>query len=603
MSLKYYINGTELTDIASVRIKGPHGGLTTAADGSYATSTVTVIDRQGSLSYINLQVFAIEESTATPTRVFTGRIFNLKITRGPGLTGAARQYEFEVDDLNNLLHLEPLQGANCKRDRESGTARIAWLLSKTTGLSGKVWDNGLVAANPAMFDEADYTDRYPDEVLIDTMVNPSSGGGIFFVYWDASAASGEEPSLFYDVAEAAVHTSTLKLSNRPAACGDIDDPATTIYPVHFDPELNGGGDEIYCGVVVHFNGGRVYRHNATTHTAFFGSQTIHRVAVIETSRIGRLATAITHGDLFLATHFGQMDTITCTVKLPAAKVNLIDGGHRLPVEFEHFPNFDDPGFTYTRVSRRTLLPFEDRTNEYYDLLLELSTKGIRAGASGDPGVFPLPPCVSTEHWWAETFAIGPGAPGAATDGASSSVRTLLSSTTYNYSVSVTEAQDGVNNPGGFQAVYVQIAPGDPGYPDTQLHLDVFANTPQTGSFTTTSLDETDIYHVVGVSLTPPGGVVLTGSVTFWIDPVGWVPVECPPPSPGQWVGINPPEYVIMTGANGTSAFPFANGSLRVFYDNIDQTAAILLYDGGAGTFVMASGPLPGWQVRVEYQGI
>src|SRR5439155_26615514 len=29
-----------------------------------------------------------------------------------------------------------------------------------------------------------------------------------------------------------------------------------------------------------------------------------------------------------------------------------------------------------------------------------------------------------------------------------------------------------------------------------------------------------------------------------------------PPSPGQWVGVNPPEYVVMSGVNGTTAFPF-----------------------------------------------
>ena len=58
----------------------------------------------------------------------------------------------------------------------------------------------------------------------------------------------------------------------------------------------------------------------------------------------------------------------------------------------------------------------------------------------------------------------------------------------------------------------------------------------------------------------------------------------------------------MTGVNGTTLFPFADGTLRVLYDIVDQTPAIVSYDGAAGTFVMPSAPPLGTQVFVEYLG-
>lgn len=71
------------------------------------------------------------------------------------------------------------------------------------------------------------------------------------------------------------------------------------------------------------------------------------------------------------------------------------------------------------------------------------------------------------------------------------------------------------------------------------------------------------------------------------------------PSPGQPVG---PETVTMSGDDGTTIHPFADGSLRVFVDNVDQTAAITTQDGATGTFTLAFTPRPSETVTVFYQG-
>lgn len=73
-----------------------------------------------------------------------------------------------------------------------------------------------------------------------------------------------------------------------------------------------------------------------------------------------------------------------------------------------------------------------------------------------------------------------------------------------------------------------------------------------------------------------------------------------PPEPAQWVYG---EIVTMSGSTGTTAFDFADGSLRVWVDDIDQTAALVSSNGAAGTFVLSFVPTSTEQVKVDYQGL
>ncbi len=58
----------------------------------------------------------------------------------------------------------------------------------------------------------------------------------------------------------------------------------------------------------------------------------------------------------------------------------------------------------------------------------------------------------------------------------------------------------------------------------------------------------------------------------------------------------------MSGADGTTAWPFADGTLRVWVDNTDQTGAITAQDGALGTFTLGFTPFVGEVVTVEYVG-
>jgi len=104
----------------------------------------------------------------------------------------------------------------------------------------------------------------------------------------------------------------------------------------------------------------------------------------------------------------------------------------------------------------------------------------------------------------------------------------------------------------------------------------------------------------------PNGVATAGSfggaTSFWGE-VAAVFVQngdqAAVPIPGQPVG---PETVTMVGASGTTANPFATGSLRVYVDLLDQTAAVTTQNAALGTFTLGFTPKTGEVVTVTYLG-
>jgi hypothetical protein len=52
----------------------------------------------------------------------------------------------------------------------------------------------------------------------------------------------------------------------------------------------------------------------------------------------------------------------------------------------------------------------------------------------------------------------------------------------------------------------------------------------------------------------------------------------------------------------STAFPFPDGSLKVYVDRLDQTAAVTSYDGAAGTFTLGFAQGRASWLKVDYQG-
>ena len=88
---------------------------------------------------------------------------------------------------------------------------------------------------------------------------------------------------------------------------------------------------------------------------------------------------------------------------------------------------------------------------------------------------------------------------------------------------------------------------------------------------------------------------------------GWYLYECvaddptPPPS-GVWVFRDVPTPTPDgTTTTFTTTYPFIDGSLEVFVDRLDQTPAVLSYDGAARTFTLGFAPQVGELVECNYQ--
>lgn len=420
MTLHVYLGGVEVDES---RVLLPmDAGLTENADGTAARAGLVFDDPAGDFDLTAWTELVVEEDDCDVLRLFTGFVISRAVSRGPYRDGAARMWDCDVIDLNEWLHFTVLQGNrdDAMRPRETGSDRIAWLMG-TLGMDGVVFDNGEVANNAWIYDETDYRGQYADDVLRDIISASGVGRWTVFLYWDESAASGEELSLFYNDVSAAVRTSDIRISNLIS-----DQDADTFYPI-VDASLERDPSDQYGGVYAVLPVGRIYRTNPTT-VAAMGLPN-PRDAVYESARINNAETGNRHAVTFLDWHAQEVDTINVTIELPSTRVNHVKAGDRLEVKFTHLPGWST-GFTWTRVQSRTILSLSaDRTT--YLVRLVLSLKGVlQSGGGGDPGGFPLPP-TTCEDGTAEVVQSQSGIPNAVSE-----ILTLPSSPTVGNTVIV-----------------------------------------------------------------------------------------------------------------------------------------------------------------------
>lgn len=594
MTLFVYVGGVDVS--GSIRLEGGIAELTEAADGEPNECQLTIDDPTGVMTFTELAAVIVTETACSQPRCYTGIVTKAVQRRGPFRNGAGRVWDLSITDLNERLHRRVLYLASAKRPAETGTARLTWLLA-SGGLSGLVWNNGKVMANAWNYDATDYRQSYADDVLASVVDAASAGRWTAFAYWDPSAPSGQEPSLFYGEVTTTTFDSTLSISNVLA---DVNN--TTVFAPAEDSEVTADGAPIYDGVLVVGPFGQLYRQLASTYATF----AIHRDAVYETIRNNNLTSASLHADAFLAKHAGQVDTIGVTVTLPRDKVNLIAAGMRIAVKFSHLAGYTTS--TYTRVTRRTFT-FTEGTNEYYDVHLELSTRGIdQDGGGGNPGDFPHQPPGSAINYAEGSFTFVIDGTGSSA-GAGVPTPFGASSTTSTTNAASFQIVDGSSYDWSF--TLHQIGADNP--PDAGFHL--LAGTDaahlwdgigggtqtQTGTFLAIATRDVWIYASSGAD----GHIPHTIVCDWVVNPVGWDAGTTPtPPLSGQEV-IDETPTPAPGGGNRVfyTVYPYATASLRVFVDHVEQSAAVTETDPATGKFTMAFDPRSWEQLLVSYQGI
>ena len=279
------------------------------------------------------------------------------------ITGVARKIGVQLVELNAAFGFEVIRPGVSTNNRPSETvnARLAWLLA--TGYLD-AFNNGLVASSTVVLDANDYRNTYPLQVMQDIA---DATGFNFFLYYDEAAT---QISLFLDdFNTSTAYTSSLKLSN---VLSDLDTltPATFLTGTTFAPYNNHVGVSplrVASGGSMPYASASIYASRPATATAF-----ALRDKIFPNSNVKTAAMATRQLNRMLRENSTEDPSVTCSVDLPAAKVNAIRRGHRIPYRNRWMASpVDYTADTWMRVVERTVKQ-DKMTDDRYTLDLRLS---------------------------------------------------------------------------------------------------------------------------------------------------------------------------------------------------------------------------------------
>lgn len=624
MAQHFYLAGVEL-DPDRVRLDSDRP-LVQAASLTVSGAGIQLEDPDGDLVFNGWKTFMVTEDDCAEQVTWVGYMGQRTIRRGTSdKTGAARTITCDLYDLNAIMGFRVLHTASAKRPQETEAARITWLLG-SEAMDGIVFDNGYVSTNAQVFDEADFRGQY----ALDVLASLGSSAKQAYVFWDSSAASGEEVTLWYNPPSVANRVSTLAISN---VLSDVDD-VTTFAPM-IDAELVRRPEETYSGVYLTYANGELYTESATTAANF-----VARDGRYDSSRIGRASTAAGTAANYLVAQGQEFDEITCTVRLPSDKVNLLLAGMQLDVRFSHLPGYETA--TAARVEQRTVRP--TARWDAYDLDLVLSVAPIGGTVGGPPGgEFPGggPNCtigttdlaagIVPTQWG--TFYAPNGTAANVTDGSD-----LTGDATQGGTTGGVTTEDGWDLDLGSAYTLGRMrwywssafsltppASGTTAYTwttsEVQYVLRLYYSddgsswTESDYSFTNQELSGKHDFSMTPVVttahrywrfaewLTSPGGVHVKFATSLFAWEFYEITCTTAPPGPNQPVNNEVPSGTVDgTNDDFTTAHPFADGTLVVMVDGIDQTDEVTTYDGATGAFTLSFPPLSDEEIRVWYRG-
>lgn len=335
---------------------------------------------------IGLKQVIVSESTATPTRVFTGYTTDRGLGRDPEAGVATeRKWDVAVADANSLFDDRIIDGG--ARAAETDVARVTWLLS-TPFLPLR---STYVAATPTTsLLPRDYTGQTPRAVLAECA---EQAGKNFYLVHD-----GTDLALFYDRNSSSNWSSTLRLSDVAA---DVDNTVTWAPGWGGVPGLRRDPSELYSGFYVEYSGGRVFVQSGSVASNF--RQRERRVFA---GHLDTAAAATAYGNQLITDQgTAEEDVITATITVAKQYVNLARGGQRIATKFTHLGDSD---FGWRRIARRMVRPAAGDDPDSYELTFELGAPlktWRRVGAGTQPGSDGIVPAACVEN--VSSAAAGP----------------------------------------------------------------------------------------------------------------------------------------------------------------------------------------------------
>jgi hypothetical protein len=333
--------------------------------GEAAEGSIVVEDNTGLVTVTAHKGITVDESAASPTRLYTGYVGRSRGGRGETSTSSNGRYiEVTIRDVNELLSRRVFAGTDADRPRETIDERMTWLLSSaeingdyllTGDVTGLFTDEGAVASSSIMLDAVDFRGQKPGDVL-GAMAKAARFN--YYLRYSASSAYGAE-LVFRDDNTSTDDTATASISNA----GD-DDGSTIFAPLNVVLDLD--SDDIYAGVYATHSRGSVYEVRAST-----ASNYAWRDGTTEDSGIRNAATAAREARDFLWQSKDPDQLATVTLELAEDQVNLFQPGYRVSTRFTHLtPEGWEPAI-YARILRRKLSQPLNPEN-HYRVTLDLS---------------------------------------------------------------------------------------------------------------------------------------------------------------------------------------------------------------------------------------
>ena len=354
-------NGAVPTTLDDQRVRTNTLEVTSnAEEGSVATSSIVIDDPLGDFDIIGHRNFAIREmsvAVGSNSYIFVGATADRKVRRGPsGRVGVGREWEVSLVDINTFLERRVMVGLDNNRPAETDIARLQWLL--TTAEGSFIGDTRYFNTSGGVaMDACDYRGQSFKSVIDDCA--QQSGKNYFLTTFEDTATATQPwgvPSFFYDFNNSTAYSSTIALSND-----SLDLSVNTFAISQEETFLTRDPSRVYSSVYVVYDGGTAYVNNNATVAAF-----ARRDAVSPAENVKTAAKATARGTRYLASINTEEDVITTGVTLPAASVNLLREGMRVPFKATHLPGYETP--QYTRVLNRTV---KQVSEENYFLQMEL----------------------------------------------------------------------------------------------------------------------------------------------------------------------------------------------------------------------------------------
>lgn len=343
--------------ITTVRL--PSVSLTQSAElGAVGSSSLTIADDAGTIEIVGQKDWAVTESAATPTTLWSGFVASRRYerTNAPPVE-ASRNIEVTLVDLNAMLGFRGIRGvtSDVSRPAETVAQRGAWLLGQAA-VSGLFVDNGRCEFSTSKkMTKTNYRNRYPGDVLADMAL---AQGGVNFHVQDYGA--GPE-LIFRDDNASTADSSTLRISNVLA-----DQDGSTLAPFK-DAVLTRDPGRVKSQLALEWAQGNVYAERTATATAFNGI----RFGVATNSDIKTSQVATREAKDMLWQLHTEEDVIECSVEVTDAQVDLIMAGYRIQARFSHLLTEGYGDFTWFRVLERTVKPLVTDP-QLYELQLKLS---------------------------------------------------------------------------------------------------------------------------------------------------------------------------------------------------------------------------------------